>query len=727
MKRILFAVLPLIAIISCQKGIDGETTKPASYSVSGKVEKGPFVQGSTISMATLDSKMNATGKTYSATISDDAGTFGFGSQEFDSPYARITASGYFYNEVTRSLSNGPLTLSALVDLSDKQSVNVNLLTHLKAMRIQKLISTDGKSFKDANSQAQTEILQCFDYEQYAGKDVSQFSITAGTDEAAALIVVSSQIQVGRSEAQITEFISKLSADFAEDGAFSESNQTALHSGVASLYSKMDDIAQGIIDRYSTVGVYVTVKDLKSYVDWDGDGTPGNEFLKEGEKVTLSQDSIDVPAEGGNYTIKITSPITVFLENPNAGSGPDSPSVIGQEEFYSSLYADGVQDAISVEKALDGENLSLKVGKSKTRKQSSIDVELYAYDGTVVTKLHINQAPADKCDMVGLGANGHLYFAAVAESFAQAMTMAIDGDRFYTLRASHPQLKAPLSPSYSSLYNIWCYYYMFINRLVQVRQADLERRAIYKEFFDIYSAIAYYNMVVFWGGVPYITEPITDVGTYLPRDKESDIIASLTTNLKAAIEYAEDKRNVAVPTLSDEALFLSKDVARIALADIYMYQGKYSDAKPLLEAIVNSGYYGLDAESTPRVDGRECIMAIRSSYGTRSSISGDQYIVLYSYADVLLSLAECEYRISGGTNGINRVNQILAKLALPPATDVMTGIKTGRKGLDLPGYFAFLKRNGIAKSEVGYEDYQLLWPIPANEIMTNPKMTQNPGY
>lgn len=269
--------------------------------------------------------------------------------------------------------------------------------------------------------------------------------------------------------------------------------------------------------------------------------------------------------------------------------------------------------------------------------------------------------------------------------------------------------------------------MFINRLVQVRQADLERRAIYKEFFDIYSAIAYYNMVVFWGGVPYITEPITDVGTYLPRDKESDIIASLTTNLKAAIEYAEDKRNVAVPTLSDEALFLSKDVARIALADIYMYQGKYSDAKPLLEAIVNSGYYGLDAESTPRVDGRECIMAIRSSYGTRSSISGDQYIVLYSYADVLLSLAECEYRISGGTNGINRVNQILAKLALPPATDVMTGIKTGRKGLDLPGYFAFLKRNGIAKSEVGYEDYQLLWPIPANEIMTNPKMTQNPGY
>ena len=44
-----------------------------------------------------------------------------------------------------------------------------------------------------------------------------------------------------------------------------------------------------------------------------------------------------------------------------------------------------------------------------------------------------------------------------------------------------------------------------------------------------------------------------------------------------------------------------------------------------------------------------------------------------------------------------------------------------------GYFAFLKRNGIAKSELGLKDYQLLLPIPINEINANPSMVQNPGY
>ena len=43
------------------------------------------------------------------------------------------------------------------------------------------------------------------------------------------------------------------------------------------------------------------------------------------------------------------------------------------------------------------------------------------------------------------------------------------------------------------------------------------------------------------------------------------------------------------------------------------------------------------------------------------------------------------------------------------------------------YFAFLKRTGIAKDVCGIEEYQLLFPIPANEIIFNNNMTQNPGY
>ena len=77
-------------------------------------------------------------------------------------------------DLSGSLSEGVLVLRALVDLSDKSTVNVNILTHLKYPRIKKLIEL-GKSFKDANTQAQTELLKLFGLQKYASKDVSQFS------------------------------------------------------------------------------------------------------------------------------------------------------------------------------------------------------------------------------------------------------------------------------------------------------------------------------------------------------------------------------------------------------------------------------------------------------------------------------------------------------------------------------------------------------------------------
>ena len=56
-----------------------------------------------------------------------------------------------------------------------------------------------------------------------------------------------------------------------------------------------------------------------------------------------------------------------------------------------------------------------------------------------------------------------------------------------------------------------------------------------------------------------------------------------------------------------------------------------------------------------------------------------------------------------------------------------GIKQLRKSLKLQDYFAFLNRNGLAMKELGLEKYQLLLPIPQDEINANPSLNQNPGY
>ncbi|MBQ0123433.1 MAG: RagB/SusD family nutrient uptake outer membrane protein [Bacteroidales bacterium] len=738
MKKHLLYILPLLAVLSCEKAENGqgnnqdpEKPTPASYTVAGKVEKGPFVQGSSITMATMDAKLNATGKNYTATITDDAGTFSFGTQEFDSQYARLTASGYFFNEVKGELSKGTLTLSAIVDLSNKKSVNVNLLTHLESMRIQKLIGTDGKSFSDAVKQAQEELLTCFEFQQYASTDASQFSITSGTDEAAALILISSIIQMDRSEAQITEWLSKLASDFAEDGQFSDANKEQIFKDRELLYAGLSEISQNIVKRYSELGIYVTVKDISAIVDWDGDGIVGNETLKEGESVTLSPATIEVPAEGGHFTVEIKSPVKVYLEQPNHGSGyldVTPPSVITPGEIFGDSFYDGVQNSpMSYTKELKDKILTIDVAATQNWTPTSSEIDIYVFSGEKVATLSITQAPAATTEIPKLGDIGKMAMAGFMNVFAQAMTMNNDADKLYTHLKSNPAFIAPMDPNYSSLYDFWSYFYQSINRLLQIKDYDASVLSVYQEYFNIYSAIAFYNMVVFWGDVPYFTTTPSMDNPYLPRTRTADIFSSLENQLKAAIEYAEEKQNVALAEDPNDALFLSKDVARIILAEILAYQGRFSDAIPYLQAATNKGHYGLDNPENPIERRMDIILAVRSQNGTKSSLVDDRYQIIISYPDMLLLLAECELKQGGKNNPKQICNGIENAYGLPLSEGTIDDIKSIRKSLSLPGYFAFLKRNGLAKSEIGLEDYQLILPIPQRELNNNPNMTQNPGY
>ena len=67
---------------SCSSDGGEEEFPPATYSVSGKVEKGPFVSGSTITVQPMDERLQVMGEMYSTTINDDLGNFTLGSKEF---------------------------------------------------------------------------------------------------------------------------------------------------------------------------------------------------------------------------------------------------------------------------------------------------------------------------------------------------------------------------------------------------------------------------------------------------------------------------------------------------------------------------------------------------------------------------------------------------------------------------------------------------------------------
>ena len=107
-----FLVLPIVLITSCTEDDEeyGESSgSTKSYTISGYVQKGPYVQGTEITVRELDNSLSPTGRTFTGTIDDNTGTFS-AKGDLSSPYVELSADGYYFNEVSGSLSTAKLTL-----------------------------------------------------------------------------------------------------------------------------------------------------------------------------------------------------------------------------------------------------------------------------------------------------------------------------------------------------------------------------------------------------------------------------------------------------------------------------------------------------------------------------------------------------------------------------------------------------------------------------------------
>ena len=57
------------------KSEDTDTSTSSAVTVSGSVQKGPYVQGTEITVRELDSSMTPTGNTFTGSIDDNTGSF----------------------------------------------------------------------------------------------------------------------------------------------------------------------------------------------------------------------------------------------------------------------------------------------------------------------------------------------------------------------------------------------------------------------------------------------------------------------------------------------------------------------------------------------------------------------------------------------------------------------------------------------------------------------------
>lgn len=728
-----------------------EPFSPQTYDVQGKVEKGPFVSGSEISIQPMDASLQVLGSMFNTSIIDDSGNFVLGNKTFSTPYAEFMANGYFFNEIKGELSNGPLTLMALVDLSDKTTVNVNVLTHLKYGRIKNLVAS-GCRFDEADEQAQKELFDAFGLSAFSGNDVSSFSISAGTDESAALIAISSLLLMDRTEAAFTEYLAKISADFGKNGCFSAEIQAQISSDKKMLAKYLTDIKENIIERYMNFGISVNVKNLSYYVDWDGDGVAGNEILKDNEQIKIETPVIEIPNEGGTYTIHIESPIALYLKPQVDTDANLSDDFVSSETFADGLYegygSSCFDNEISCESVLNDKTLIITVSALQSKSDRGKTIYLYDYIGNVVGSVELTQkgTAGTASDVPLLGQNAEKIVGSIAMSIAQGLRDYNVIEQYYNYNKEGNTVSGYVSANNGKISNSWSQLYSANSMLLQLKKADEENLNVYSAYCNVLSALLYSNLVYGWGAVPYfadydlIEQAFSQGG--IAKESSQQIFKDLKIKLSSAIDDLPEKRNESTKD-ANGFFFTSKDVARVLLANIYMYEGNYSEAKPLLEKVIDNGFYSLDAstdfmpsaapDNIGVTESTEVIFALLNDAGTRASgitIKEAGVIPYITLSDVYLSLAECHYKLGNITLAEQYVKRVADAKSLDVSeSNVLMRIKAVRERILLYGgtYFAFLKRTGIAKDVCGIEDYQLLFPIPSQELYTNRFMTQNPGY
>ena len=266
--------MTMIFVCSCSSdspSSSSETKRGISgASISGVSQKGPFLRGSTVRIYELNKETLAqTGRTFVGKINNDNGEFLISNVEMESPYAIVEVNGYYRNEVTGKKSSSPLTLNAIVDLTNRSTVNVNLLTQMEYIRVMTLTGmvpfcdTNCPNVKDssidkylhypfdsAKTLAEENVLDAFGVKKdriqvNKGEDLNIF----GRDEGSAvLLAISVLMQGDLSEAELTERLDVFSNTLTnQDSSVWLNSDIALWAFKQTIERKLEKIRNNISD------------------------------------------------------------------------------------------------------------------------------------------------------------------------------------------------------------------------------------------------------------------------------------------------------------------------------------------------------------------------------------------------------------------------------------------------------------------------------------------------
>lgn len=252
---------------------DAAKFRRTGVSLSGFAEKGPFRAGTSVKLVELDSakRLADSERSHETCITSSNGKFNLEKINFVSPYVRAEANGFYMDEFTAKPSQALVTLRAVVDLSKRDSFNVNMLTHMAAPRVLKLVEDSGNNqpIGSQSGRALTDVLSSFGItiggstsggrtggssgwggrsrgqttQSSSTKSAEDISLFGSDDYSAALLAITVMMQSYGSVSEMLSFADKVAEDIRGDGNWGDNS---LRSKLADKLLMLD--AEGGFDK-----------------------------------------------------------------------------------------------------------------------------------------------------------------------------------------------------------------------------------------------------------------------------------------------------------------------------------------------------------------------------------------------------------------------------------------------------------------------------------------------
>jgi len=219
-NRILSLIAVGAALMACGQAETNSTSSEGTRTISGKSQKGPFIKGTEITLYGMDERLHQTGAKFSTKVDNSQGEYSLKKVNLDDRYAWLNANGYYLDEITRDTSAQKISLNSLVDLQDRDHVNINVLTHLSFDRIRYLVK-EGKSVEDAKRQAEKEVMAAFGFSD-EGESFDQLDIMGGSKGDAKLLAISLIMLTAKDIGEVTTNMATLAMDLEKDGVWDDS-------------------------------------------------------------------------------------------------------------------------------------------------------------------------------------------------------------------------------------------------------------------------------------------------------------------------------------------------------------------------------------------------------------------------------------------------------------------------------------------------------------------------